>query len=149
VVRSDRTCARLALIVAASPLLTPLWVSLRIEARRAAASWHTTEVAVGDAEDAEGVPDGLVLLAVVPLEPQATASSPAPSATAAADHQAGLVPVIGLVSMPSHRPPGSYSRPAVRWGITRNGRYRGAHQEHCFAGAAARETIPRGDLSAG
>src|SRR5512146_1298055 len=59
-VRSVWACARLDLISVTSPLLTLLWVRLWIEVRRSAASWHTSEVAVGDAE---AVPDGLALLA--------------------------------------------------------------------------------------
>jgi hypothetical protein len=58
-------------------------------------------VAVGDAEAV-----GLALLAGELLagelpELQAAASNPAPSATARVDHQACLVPVIGLMSLPS------------------------------------------------
>src|SRR5512146_289515 len=97
-VRSVWTCARLDLISVTSPLLTLLWVRVWIEVRRSAASWHTSEVAVGDAE---AVPDGLVLLAGLLPELQATASSPAPSATATVDHQVGPVPVFGLIFMPA------------------------------------------------
>ena len=118
--QQENTCWPLWL---ASPLLTLVWVRLWSEVRRSATSWHTAEVAVGDAEVVPGV---LVPLEGALPELQATASSPAQSATAAADHQAGRVPVAGLVFMPSHRPPGSCSRQRSGGGITRIGGYRRA-----------------------
>ena len=95
------TSARSALISFAVPAPTLRCVSLPSEARRAAASAHSAAFGLGAAGDAAAdvlpadalpAPDG------VPLDPQATASSAAPIATAAIFHQAGLVTVTRLMS---------------------------------------------------
>jgi hypothetical protein len=80
-----------------------------IEARRAAASWHTADVGLGAAGDgAADVVAGLLPPAGVPLDPHATTSSAAPAATATVGHRGGLVAVIHLMlsSIVSRRPPG-------------------------------------------
>src|SRR5262249_45882304 len=66
------TSARSDLISSPIPGPTWTWVSVLIEARRAAASWHSADVGPGSAEDgAADVGDGLLPPAGVPLDPQA------------------------------------------------------------------------------
>ena len=82
-----------------------------IEARRAAASWHSADVGLGAAEEgaaadegAAEVVEGLLPLDGVPLDPQAAASSAAPAATATACQRGGLIAVTRLMlPASSHR----------------------------------------------
>jgi hypothetical protein len=89
-----------------------------IEARRAAASWHSADVGLGaDDEGAaadEGaaeVVDGLLPLAGVPLDPQAAASSAAPAAAATVCHRGDLIAVTRLM-LPASSPVGCRASPA-------------------------------------
>jgi hypothetical protein len=102
------TSARSDLI--SSPIPWPTLTSVRvlIEARRAAASWHTADAALGaDDDGAAEVVDGLLPLAGVPLDPQAATRNAAPAAAATVCHQEGLLTVTRLMltgSSPVGRP---------------------------------------------
>src|SRR5215471_19622654 len=107
-----RTSARSDLISSPIPCPTVTWVRVSIEARRAAASWHTADVGLGAAGDgAAEVGDGLLPPAGVPLDPQAAASSAAPAATATVCHHGGLIAVI-LLMVPGSSPAGRRTSPA-------------------------------------
>src|SRR5262249_34445137 len=85
------TSARSDLISSPIPCPTVTWVRLSIEARSAAASWHTADVGLGAAVvGAAEVVVGLLPPAGVPLDPQAAASSAAPAATATVCQRGGL-----------------------------------------------------------
>jgi len=106
------TSARSDLI--SSPIPCPTWTSLRvpIEARRAAASWHTADAGLGAGDDGGAeVVDGLLPLDGVPLDPQAAASSAAPAAAATACQRGGLIAVARLM-LPASSPVGCRSSPA-------------------------------------
>src|SRR5215831_17701465 len=82
------TSARSDLISSPIPCPTWTWVRVLIEARRAAASWHTADVGPGAAGDgAAGEVDGLLPPYRPPFDPQAATSRAAPAATAAVFHQ--------------------------------------------------------------
>src|SRR5262249_14728596 len=87
------TSARSDLISSPIPGPTLTWVRVLIEARRAAASWHSADVGPGAAEDgaaddgAAGVVAGLLPLVEVPLDPQAATRNAAAAATATVCHQ--------------------------------------------------------------
>src|SRR4029077_7065121 len=69
------TSARSDLISSPIPCPTWRWVRVPIEARRAAASWHTADAGLGAADEGGAeVVDGLLPLDGVPLDPQAAAS---------------------------------------------------------------------------
>src|SRR5689334_12234355 len=92
------TSARSDLISSPVPCPTLTWVRVSIEARRAAASWHTAGAGLGAADGgAAAVVDGLLPPAGVPLDPQAAASSAAPAATAMACQRGGLMAVTRLM----------------------------------------------------
>jgi hypothetical protein len=100
------------LISSPVPRPTWTWVRVSIEARRAAASWHTADVEPGAADEgAAEVVDGLLPLDGVPLDPQAAASSAAPAATATACHRGGLIAVTRLMR-PASSTVGRRSSPA-------------------------------------
>ena len=106
------TSARSDLISSPIPCPTLTWVRVSIEARRAAASWHTADVGLGAADEgAAEVVDGLLPLDGVPLDPQAAASSAAPAAAAMACHPGGLIAVIRLM-LPASSPVGRRASPA-------------------------------------
>jgi hypothetical protein len=111
------TSARSDLISSPVPCPTWTWVRVSIEARRAAASWHTADVEPGAADEAAAddgaaeVVDGLLPLDGVPLDPQAAASSAAPAATATACHREGLIAVTRLMR-PASSTVGRRSSPA-------------------------------------
>jgi hypothetical protein len=112
------TSARSDLISSPVPRPTWTWVRVSIEARRAAASWHTADVEPGAADEgAAEVVDGLLPLDGVPLDPQAAASSAAPAATATACHRGGLIAVTRVIAvtrlmLPASSPVGCRSSPA-------------------------------------
>src|SRR5262252_8696341 len=98
------TSARSDLISSPIPCPTVTWVRLSMEARSAAASWHTAEVGLGAAVvGAAEVVVGLPPLAGVPLDPQAATKNAAPAAAATVCHQEGLIAVTRL--MPSGSSP--------------------------------------------
>ena len=102
------TSARSALISSPIPCPTVTWVRVPIEARRAAASWHSADVGLaagagGDEAADVAPPDEPPPPYRPPPDPQAARSSPAPSATAAVCHQARLLAVIRLMSSPRRR----------------------------------------------
>jgi hypothetical protein len=106
--------------LSSSPIPCPTVTSVRvwIEARRAAASWHSADVGLGAADEGAGadegaaeVVDGLLPLDGVPLDPQAAASSAAPAAAATACHRGGLIAVTRLM-LPASSPVGCRSSPA-------------------------------------
>src|SRR5262249_35984359 len=89
----DLTSARSDLISSPIPCPTVTWVRVSIEARRAAASWHSADVglAAGAADvGAAEVGDGLLPPYRPPPDPQAAASSAVPAASATVGHQGAL-----------------------------------------------------------
>jgi hypothetical protein len=124
------TSARSDLISSPIPCPTWTWVRVSIEARRAAASWHTADVGLSAAGDwAAEVADGLLPPYRPPLDPQPATSSAAPAATAAACHREGLMVVIRLMlpasspvgrrASPARGYPGGYASRSARWSPTR------------------------------
>ena len=111
------TSARSDLISSPIPCPTWTWVRVSIEARRAAASWHSADAGLGAADEgaadegAAEVVDGLLPLDGVPLDPQAAASSAAPAATATVCHRGGLIAVTRLM-LPASSPVGRRASPA-------------------------------------
>src|SRR5262245_15807488 len=113
------TSARSAL--SSSPIPCPTLTSVRvvIEARRAAASWHSADVGPGAAADGAaddgtaGAVDALPPPYREPFDPQAATSSAAPAATATACHRGGLMAVTRLM-LPASSPAGGWASPA--WG---------------------------------
>ena len=106
------TSAKSDLISSPIPCPTLTWVRVSIEARRAAASWHTADAGLGAADEGGAeVVDGLLPLDGVPLDPQAAASSAAPAAAATACHRGGLMAVTRLM-VPGSSPVGCRSSPA-------------------------------------
>lgn len=111
------TSARSDLISSPIPCPTWRWVRVLIEARRAAASWHSAPVGLGAADEgaadegAAEVVDGLLPLDGVPLDPQAAASSAAPAAAATVCHRGSLIAVTRLM-LPASSPVGCPASPA-------------------------------------
>ena len=106
------TSARSDLISSPIPCPTWTWVRVSMEARSAAASWHTADVGLGAAEvGAAEVVDGLLPLDGVPLDPQAAASSAVPAATATVCHRGSLIAVTRLM-LPASSPGGRRASPA-------------------------------------
>src|SRR5215468_10698277 len=111
------TSARSALISSPIPCPTWTWVRVPIEARRAAASWHSADVGPGAAADgaadvgAAEVVAGLLPPYRPPFDPQAATRNAAPAATAMACHREDLLAVTRLM-LPASSPVGRRASPA-------------------------------------
>ena len=116
------TSARSDLISSPIPCPTVTWVRVSIEARRAAASWHSADVELGAAGDgaadvgaaevgAAEVVAGLLPPLELPLDPQAATRNAAPAAAATVCHQEGLFAVTRLM-LTGSSPVGCRASPA-------------------------------------